>query len=139
MTQLMPPPSRKWSRGALYLATILVTAVISAGIVALLMNIVQRKDEAREHFLKVVDMDEDTIDPAIWGRNFPREYDGYLRTADDARAPRGGSEAMPSKLDADPRLRRIFAGYPFSVDYRERRGHAHMLEDQDKTERVLKF
>jgi nitrite reductase (cytochrome c-552) len=75
----------------------------------------------------------------VWGQNFPRQYDSYLRTADDARAPRGGSEAMPSKLDADPRLRRIFAGYPFSVDYRERRGHAHMLEDQDNTERVLKF
>jgi nitrite reductase (cytochrome c-552) len=36
-------------------------------------------------------------------------------------------------------LRRIFAGYPFSVDYRERRGHAFMLEDQDNTERVKQF
>jgi nitrite reductase (cytochrome c-552) len=122
-----------------YLGTIAVTAAVTTGIVALLMNIVQRKDEAREHFLKVVELDEDTIDPAVWGQNFPREYDSYLRTADDARAPRGGSEAIPSKLDADPRLRRIFAGYPFSVDYRERRGHAHMLEDQDNTERVRQF
>jgi nitrite reductase (cytochrome c-552) len=139
MTEIMTPRTGKASTGLIYLATILLTALVSAGIVALLMNIVQRKDEAREHFLKVVDLNEEIIDPATWGQNFPREYDSYLRTADDARAPRGGSEAIPSKLDADPPLRRIFAGYPFSVDYRERRGHAHMLEDQDNTERVRKF
>src|SRR5437868_15325723 len=104
----------KASSGLFYLTTIIVTAVITAGIVALLVNIMQRKEEAREHFLKVVDLDEDTVDPAKWGQNFPREYDSYLRTADDARAPRGGSEAMPSKLEADPRLRRIFAGYAVS-------------------------
>ena len=27
----------------------------------------------------------------------------------------------------------------FSADYRERRGHAYMLEDQDNTERVKQF
>jgi nitrite reductase (cytochrome c-552) len=139
MTEMKTPRHGRASAGLFYLTTILVTAALSAGIVALLMNIVQRKDEAREHFLKVVDLDEETVDPAKWAQNFPREYDSYLRTADDARAPRGGSEAIPSKLDTDPRLRRIFAGYPFSVDYRERRGHAHMLEDQDNTERVRKF
>jgi nitrite reductase (cytochrome c-552) len=75
------------------------------------------------------------IDPAEWGKNFPREYDGYKRTSENTSRRHGGSEAI-SKLDEDPRLRRIFAGYPFSVDYRERRGHAFMLEDQDNTERV---
>lgn len=30
----------------------------------------------------------------------------------------------------------MFAGYPFSLDYREARGHAYMLSDQEKTERV---
>ena len=35
-----------------------------------------------------------------------------------------------SKLDEDPRLKIMWAGYAFAVDYRERRGHAYMLEDQ---------
>lgn len=40
-----------------------------------------------------------------------------------------------SKLDEDPRLRTIWAGYAFSKDYRARRGHAWMLVDQTFTER----
>ena len=80
-------------------------------------------------------LDEGTIDPAVWGQNFPRQYDSYRRTVDTERTRHGGSEAF-QKLDDDPRWRRIFAGYAFSVDYREERGHAYMLIDQDETERV---
>ena len=54
---------------------------------------------------------------------------------DTERTRYGGSEAF-SRLDADPRLRRIFAGYAFALDYREERGHAYRLRDQDSTERV---
>jgi nitrite reductase (cytochrome c-552) len=122
----------------LYFATILITAAATYGIVALLMNINERKQEAKQHYLKLVDLTEDTIDPAEWGKNFPRQYDSYKRTAENTSRRHGGSEAL-SRLDEDPRLKRLFAGYPFSVDYRERRGHAFMLEDQDNTERVKKF
>ncbi len=102
------------------------------------MNISERKQEARQSYLKLVELSEDSIDPAEWGKNFPRQYDGYKRTAENTSRRHGGSEAI-SKLEEDPRLKRIFAGYPFSVDYRERRGHAFMLEDQDNTERVKQF
>lgn len=44
-----------------------------------------------------------------------------------------------SKLDINPRLRLIYAGYPFSIDYREARGHAYMLSDQDVTHRTTEF
>ena len=43
---------------------------------------------------------------------------------------------MPeSKLEQQPWLRRLYAGYAFSIDYRELRGHAYMLFDQEVTER----
>jgi nitrite reductase (cytochrome c-552) len=46
---------------------------------------------------------------------------------------------MPaSKLVEHPWLRRMYAGYAFSIDYREARGHAYMLFDQEVTERVTK-
>ncbi len=132
-----PAPQKSWPRRLLYPATILVTAAVTFGLVALLMNINERKQEAREHFLKVVDLDEDTVDPAVWGRNFPRQYDSYLLTADNERSGAGGSEGFPpSHLEADPRLKRIFAGYAFSIDYREKRGHAYMLVDQERTGRM---
>jgi nitrite reductase (cytochrome c-552) len=134
----------------LYLATILITAAATYGVVALLMNINERKEEGKQHYLKIVELNEDIIDPAEWGKNFPRQYDGYKRTAENTSRRHGGSEANTkldeerrpkaiSKLEEDTRLKRIFAGYPFSVDYRERRGHAYMLEDQDETERVKQF
>jgi nitrite reductase (cytochrome c-552) len=138
MTDPVVPPRSRWRGCLLYLATVLLTAAATYGVVALLMNINERKQEAKQNYLKLVELNEDTIDPAVWGENFPREYDGYKRTAENTSRRHGGSEAI-SKLDEDPRLRRIFAGYPFSVDYRERRGHAFMLEDQDNTERVKQF
>jgi nitrite reductase (cytochrome c-552) len=131
-------PRSPWPSRLLYLGTILVTAAATYGIVALLMNINERKQEAKQQYLQLVELTEDTIDPAEWGKNFPRQYDGYKCTAENTSRRHGGSEAI-SKLDEDPRLKRIFAGYPFSVDYRERRGHAYMLEDQDNTERVKQF
>ena len=30
----------------------------------------------------------------------------------------------------------MFAGYAFAIDYRDRRGHAYMLQDQEQTRRV---
>ena len=49
----------------------------------------------------------------------------------------GGSETLPDeKAKRDPWLTRMFAGYAFAIDYRDRRGHAYMLQDQEQTKRV---
>lgn len=118
-------------------------------LVALLVNIFERKQESKNSFYKVVEINDDVDDPAIWGKNFPHQYDSYLKTADMTRTKYGGSEAIPhiptdkdprsavsqQKLDEDPRLKTMWLGYAFSVDFREERGHAHMLSDQILTER----
>jgi nitrite reductase (cytochrome c-552) len=117
--------------------------------VALLMNIFERKQEARNPFYRVVELTEETEDPAVWGKNFPLQYDDYRRTVDQVRTRFGGSEALPrtptnadpravvsqSKIEEDPRLKAMWAGYAFAKDFREERGHAYMLEDQIFTER----
>jgi nitrite reductase (cytochrome c-552) len=129
--------------------TAIVAAAVAAGVTALLVNIFQRKTEARDPFYRVVKLDDDTTDPAQWGRNFPMQYDGYKRTVDQVRTRYGGSEAVPrtptqadprsavaqSRLEEDPRLKTMWAGYAFSKDFREERGHAYMLLDQTFTER----
>ncbi len=128
-------------------AFVIAAVVFGAGTVLAMVlygNIVKRKLEAQSTVLQIVAIDETTIDPAEWGKNFPREYDGYIRTSDNARARFRWSEGRPpeaagkaeSKLDDDPRLKTIFNGYAFAIDYRERRGHAFMLLDQRETERV---
>jgi nitrite reductase (cytochrome c-552) len=127
--------------GAAVLATIIG--------VALLMNIFERKQEARNPFYRVVELTGDTEDPAVWGKNFPLQYDDYRRTVDQVRTRFGGSEAEPrtptradprsvvsqSRIEEDPRLKTMWAGYAFAKDFREERGHAYMLDDQIFTER----
>lgn len=111
------------------------TAVCTALVAALALNIFERKREAKESYVELVKLDESVVDPAVWGKNFPRQYDGYKRTVDVVRTRYGGSENF-QKLEDDPRLVRIFDGYAFGIDYREERGHAYMLSDQEETRRV---
>lgn len=118
-----------------YGVTIIVVALLTIGVMLLLQNVSQRKEEAKQEVFRVVDITEETLDPAAWGKNFPRQYDGYLRTVDVERTRFGGSEAF-QHLDEDPVWKDIFAGYAFSLDYREDRGHAYMLSDQEETRRV---
>jgi nitrite reductase (cytochrome c-552) len=134
-----------------------IVAVLGGAAAMLLYhNIAQRKQEAASNVLRIAELTERTIDPAEWGKNFPRQYDGYIRTAENPRARFSWSEGVPariaeaadspegdphgkkalSKLEEDPRLRTIFNGYAFAIDYRERRGHTFMLLDQRETERV---
>jgi len=131
----------------LYPLVILIVAAAAIGLLLLRENIGQRKAEARQVVFKLVDLDETVSDPAEWGKNFPRQYDSYRRTVDMERTRYGGSEAEPgtgpaesrkttSKIDADPRLKTMWAGYAFAIDFREERGHAYMLQDQRETERV---
>jgi nitrite reductase (cytochrome c-552) len=42
-----------------------------------------------------------------------------------------------SRLEEDQRLKTMWAGYAFAVDFREERGHAFMLDDQTYTGRQL--
>ena len=139
---------RRYGMKVLVLVAFIAFAAAIAGL-ALLTNIIERKSEARNPFFRVVELTDDIVDPEIWGKNFPMQYDGYKRTVDQTRTRYGGSEAEPhpptdadprsvvaqSRLKEDPRLKTMWAGYAFSVDFREERGHAYMLLDQQFTER----
>jgi nitrite reductase (cytochrome c-552) len=135
------------------LVVALVAALGAAAATALLVNIMERKQEGKNPFFRVVELDDETVDAAVWGKNFPLQYDAYLKTVDQQRTKYGGSEALPrapsesdprsvvsqERIEEDPRLKTMWAGYAFSVDFRKKRGHAHMLEDQTYTERVQQF
>jgi nitrite reductase (cytochrome c-552) len=135
----------------LFAVVALTSAAAAVGAAALLVNIFERKQEGRNPFFRVVALDDRTVDPAVWGMNFPHQHDGYRRTVDMVRTRFGGSEAEPrapsqadprsivarSRIEEDPRLKVMWAGYAFAVDFREERGHAHMLDDQTYTERQV--
>ena len=133
----------------IFIAVVLIASLGAFAAALLLVNIFERKQEARNPFYRVVQIDDDTDDPEIWGKNFPQQFDQYKRTVDQQRTRFGGSEAFPrtpteadhrsvvsqSRLEEDPRLKTMWAGYAFAIDFREERGHAYMLDDQTYTER----
>jgi nitrite reductase (cytochrome c-552) len=121
-----------------YIAVMAAVGLASLLVLLLYQNIIERKAEATQHVFRVVEVDDRTTDPTLWGKNYPRQYDSYRRTVDIVETKYGGSEAF-QHLDRDPAWRTIFNGYAFAIDYREERGHAYMLSDQRETERVHKF
>ena len=148
----MRPESSK-PRSRTLLLAVVITVLATIAIAALLVNIFERKQEARNPFFRVVELTDETTDPAVWGKNFPMQFDDYKRTVDQERTRYGGSEALrhlptqvdprsavaQNKLQDDPRLKIMWAGYAFATDFREERGHAYMLVDQRYTKRVLEF
>jgi len=144
-----PPDTAQRTPARRFLLAVVVSTVAAIGALALLMNIFERKQEAKNPFFRVVELTDDITDPAVWGKNFPLHYDDYKRTVDQVRTRYGGSEALPrtptdadprsvvaqSKIEEDPRLKKMWAGYAFARDFREERGHAYMLIDQRFTER----
>ena len=134
-------PARTFTK-PIFLFIVIIVAIASALITGLLVNIFERKTEASNPYIRLVAVTENDTDPEKWGVNWPRQYDSYKRTANSTRTRfggHGGSEALPEqKIERDPWLKRMFLGYAFSIDYRDRRGHAYMLEDQENTERLSK-
>ncbi len=118
--------------GSVFVVAVGLTLIIAA----LLTSIIQRKAEETEYPLKVVEIGEDEIDPAVWGQNFPNHYDRFILTRTDGNStPYGGSEVY-SKLERYPAMVRLWAGYAFSKDHNEERGHYYAMIDQANTQRV---
>jgi nitrite reductase (cytochrome c-552) len=146
------PTSKLASAKARLLPLVIVALVAMAAAIGAMMlftDILHKQVEAKNPFFRVVEITDETEDPAVWGRNFPLQYDLYKKTTDMVRTRYGGSEATPrtpsqadprsvvsqSRIEDDPRLKTMWNGYAFAVDFREERGHAYMLEDQTFTER----
>jgi nitrite reductase (cytochrome c-552) len=128
----------RWARrgGVRLMVLVFIAAVVGTLLVTwVLITMFGHKQAARQPFVRVAELSELSTDPQPWGLNWPHHFDGYKATAGDKFY--GGANAMPqSKLDTYPWLKRLYAGYAFSIDYREARGHAYMLYDQGVTERV---
>jgi nitrite reductase (cytochrome c-552) len=115
---------RPWIGWLLFLAT--VAAVFLIGLFA--ASIVERRQESYR-----VDLVQPIADweprNAAWGVNFPRQYESYLRTREtDFKSEHFGSATI-DYLEKWPRRVVLWAGYPFSRDYNQGRGHYYAVED----------
>ncbi len=113
----------------------LLGGVVMILLAALLLNINTRQVEGAISPARIVEIADNEMDPAVWGQNFPSQYDSFMKTQiDNMPTKYGGSEPI-NKLEKYPVLRRLWGGYPFSVDFNEERGHFYSLIDQRETAR----
>ncbi|MBI4976469.1 MAG: ammonia-forming cytochrome c nitrite reductase [Spirochaetes bacterium] len=92
-------------------------------------SIMQRRAEAVFAYKPAVKINAFEADSAVWGANFPREYESYLRTASTNFRSKYNGSAMRDMLADYPALVILWAGYPFSLDYNQGRGHQHAIDD----------
>lgn len=106
---------------------ITIIAVFLLGLLA--SSIVNRKNEAKYEYVPKVDIKENEPRNEVWGENYPAEYQSFLQTKKSDKPTMQGGSAMRDMLEEDPRLVVLFAGYGFSKDYNQGRGHMHAVED----------
>jgi len=123
---------KPWLGWFIFLASVVV--VFFLGLLA--SSIIERRTEAQFAYTPVVKYDQSEPRNAVWGNNFPREYQSYLQTADTTFRSKYNGSATIDMLGVDPRLVVLWAGYSFSKDYHQGRGHYYAIDDIRNTLRT---
>jgi nitrite reductase (cytochrome c-552) len=112
-----------------------VIVILAASLIGVLLFMKSQPAPARG-VAPMVEIAEMEPDSSLWGLNFPNQYSTMLQTTtNDTRTTFGGSQPF-SKLVEDPRLITLFAGYGFSKEYNEDRGHGNALQDVQEIARI---
>ena len=111
------------------------SALAAAAILAMFVNISEKKVEERQYPLLLNKLSDDDVNPAVWGVSFPAQYGRYRLMAEPGTASPFGGGVPYSKLIRNPALTRLWAGYPFSADFNEERSHYFAEVDQIDTKR----
>ena len=112
--------------------TILVLAVVLVGVLMFMRN----QPPQQRAFQPLVEIQPMEPDSSLWGQNFPNQWSSFQKTATNNVDTTYGGSSQFSWLERDPRQVILFAGYPFSKDYNDDRGHANALADVQKTKRL---
>jgi nitrite reductase (cytochrome c-552) len=116
---------------------LLLLTVIAVFLLALLANsIIDRKAEARFAYQPKVEIEGIEPRDSVWGLNYPRQYQSYRKTADTTFRGMYSTSGLADVLDDQPELVVLWAGYAFSKDYNQPRGHAHAVTDLQNTARI---
>ncbi|UCS94624.1 ammonia-forming cytochrome c nitrite reductase [Echinicola marina] len=106
-----------------------LTAVIVFLLAMLAYSIMDRKTEARFAYVPKVDINDIEPRDSVWGLNFPRQHQSYMKTRDTSFHSMYNSSGHVEVLEEDPELVILWAGYAFSKEYNQPKGHAHAVDD----------
>lgn len=114
-------PSLGW---LVYLITIIVVFLI--GLLA--SSIIERRGETvvLQTVKPVADWEPRN---EVWGENYPKEYESYIKTADTTFASKYLGSVTRDMLKDNPDLVVLWGGYAFSREYNQARGHYNAVKD----------
>jgi len=81
---------------------------------------------------------EELMEASAWGRNFPRQYESWTRTQGITPATKYGGmrDDVRDYLRLNSEYIILFAGFGFSKEYKQARGHWYSIEDVSNTARL---
>jgi nitrite reductase (cytochrome c-552) len=123
---------RPWLGWLLFIIT--ATLVFLLGMLA--SSIIERRTEAIFAYVPQISFSQFEPRNSKWGEIFPREYETYLKTADTSFRSKYNGNKMIDMLKESPRMPVLWAGYSFSKDYNQGRGHYYSVTDVQKTLRT---
>ena len=116
----------------LFIATVIIVLLLSV----LANSIISRKAESQFAYRPQVNINENEPRNEIWGENFPRQYQSYMLTRDTSFTSYLNGSKLRDALEENPELVVLWAGYGFSKDYNQPRGHSYAIEDLHNTLRT---
>lgn len=109
----------------LFIGTVIIVFV--AGLFT--ASIIEKRAEKVVKMQMVRDIPKNETRNEVWGENFPREYETYLKTLDTNFISMYAGSGKIDYLARYPELVILWAGYGFSKEYNQGRGHAHAITD----------
>jgi nitrite reductase (cytochrome c-552) len=123
---------KPWVGWALFAATVVLVFLI--GLFA--ASILERRSEAMVAGVPIRPLPEFEPRNAIWGEQFRRQFETYLQTLDTTFASRWGGARHRDMLEQHPEMVVLWAGYAFSRDYNQIRGHYYSVLDVHESPRT---
>ena len=116
---------KPWLGWIIFTATVLIVFLLGM----LASSIMERRAEAVFAYTPRVTFPEFEPRNSVWGELFPRQYDSYISTSDTTFRSKYNGSAMVDMLEESPGMAILWAGYLFSRDYKQGRGHYYAVED----------
>jgi nitrite reductase (cytochrome c-552) len=123
---------KPWFGWLLFLASALIVFLL--GLLA--SSVIERRSEAKYAYKQPANIGEFEPDNSVWGKFYPREYETFLQMADTTFFSKYEGNGQIDMLARDPRMVILWAGYSFSKDYYQSRGHFYAIKDIRNTLRT---
>jgi len=129
----MSEDKKKSLKGIILLITV---AVVVFFIGLFTASVMERRTESEAKLQVVSNIKKWEPRNEVWGENYPKEYETYMKMMDTNFRSMFAGSAKVDYLQNLPELVILWAGYGFSKDYLQSRGHAYAIIDIRNTLRT---